>query len=329
MPMQQRELGNTGERISALGLGCMGLVGWYGTRDDAEARATLDKALELGVTHLDTAALYQDGENEKFVGAAIATRRTQVFLATKCGFVRNADGSTRIDNRPKTVKQSCEDSLQRLGVDVIDLFYLHRIDPTVPIEESVGAMADLVAAGKIRYLGLSEAGADTLRRAHATHPIAALQNEYSLWTRDPEDGILTVCRELGISLVAYSPLGRAFLTGAVTGLQDLPADDNRHRQPRFQDENAPRNLEFVERIRRLAAARNCTQAQLAIAWVLAQGKDILPIPGTKKRTYLQDNVGALAVQLTAEDLQEIAEALPRSAIHGERYPPQMLEKVNL
>ena len=326
--MQLRELGTTGEQISALGLGCMGMVGWYGTRDDTEARATLHRALELGVNYLDTAAVYQDGENEKFVGAAIADRRDQVFLATKCGFVRSADGSSTIDNNPQAVKQSCEDSLQRLGIDEIDLFYLHRIDPRVPIEESVGAMADLVAAGKIRYLGLSEAGAESVRRAHATHPIAVLQNEYSLWTRDPEDGILTVCRELGISLVAYSPLGRAFLTGAITGLQDLPADDNRHRHPRFQDDNAPHNLEFVERVRQLADARNCTPAQLAIAWVMAQGEDILPIPGTKKRKYLADNVGAVDVRLSTDDLREIANTLPRDAVHGERYPPQMMEKVN-
>ncbi len=326
--MRKKELGATGEQISALGLGCMGMVGWYGTRDDTEAQATLDRALELGVTHLDTAAVYQDGENEKFVGAAIAGRRDQVFLATKCGFARNADGTTRIDNHPDTVKQSCDESLQRLGVDMIDLFYLHRIDPQVPVEDSVGAMSDLVAAGKIRYVGLSEAGADSVRRGHATHPIAALQNEYSLWTRDPEDEILAVCRELKISLVAYSPLGRAFLTGAIKGLQDLPENDNRRRHPRFQDDNAPQNLDFVSRLRDLAVARNCTPAQLAIAWVMAQGDDVFPIPGTKKRKYLEDNLGALDVQLSDEDLAEIASALPRDAVHGARYPQPMMDKVN-
>lgn len=303
------------------------MVGWYGARDDDEARATLDLAIDRGVTFLDTADIYQDGENERFVASALAGRRDEVFLATKFGFVRNAGGTLDVNGRPDHVAKACDASLKRLGTDRLDLYYLHRVDPDTPIEETVGAMKRLVEAGKVRHLGLSEAKADTVRRAHRVHPIAALQSEYSLWTRDPEGAVLDTCRELGIALVPYSPLGRGFLTGRLKR-QDLPQGDNRLVQPRFSEENETRNLEIVRRIEALAADKRCTPAQLALAWLLARGDDIIPIPGTKKRRYLDENIGALDVVLDREDLARIDADLPPGIAAGDRYPPAMMAKVN-
>ena len=316
--MHTRTLGATGEQVGAIGLGCMGMVGWYGERDDAEARATIDRALELGMNHLDTAAVYQDGDNERFVGECIGGRRDQVFLATKCGLQRTADGRTSADNRPETIRRSCDESLQRLDTDHIDLFYLHRIDRNVPIQDSMGTMADLVAAGKIRFVGLSEASVDTLRSAHAVHPVAALQTELSLWTRASAAPSLAACRELGIAFVAYSPLGRGFLTGAITRPADLPEGDTRRLFPRFSEENLRANLTVAERVRELAEARDCTPAQLALAWVLAQWDGVLPIPGTKKRRYLEDNAGAAAIRLSMAELDDIERQLPEQLVQGER-----------
>jgi len=322
--MQTRPLGKSGERVSALGLGCMGLVGWYGERNDAEAQATILAALDAGVTHLDTAASYQVGENEKFVGAAIRARRDAVFLATKCGILWR-DGVLTIDNQPESIRSSCEASLARLGTDHIDLFYLHRIDRTVPIEESVGALAQLVEAGKIRYAGLSECSVATLRRACAVHPIAAVQVEYSMWWRDPERELLPACRELGVSCVAYSPLGRGFLAGNFRTLDDLPAGDARRNQPRFSADNVAHNARIAEAVRAFAVRKAATPAQIALAWVLAQGQDILPIPGTKRRARLQENVAALSVTLATAELESLNAEIARIAVRGERYPPAMMQ----
>lgn len=326
--MELRELGTTGESVSALGLGCMGLVGWYGERDDAEARATVARALDQGVTHFDTAAVYQDGANERFVGECLAGRRDQVFLATKCGLARSADGRLAVDNRPATIRSACDASLARLGTDHIDLFYLHRLDPTVPLEDSLGAMADLVAAGKIRYVGLSEVNAATLRRAYEIYPVAALQSELSLWTRSAAGPALDACRELGIGFVAYSPLGRGFLTGTIRSRDDLAENDTRRGFPRFSADHLADNLAAAERVAALAQRFQCTPAQLALAWVLAQWRGVLPIPGTKKRRYLDDNLGALNVELKASDLELIGAEVAEDLVHGERYPETMMAAVN-
>jgi aryl-alcohol dehydrogenase-like predicted oxidoreductase len=318
--MNTRKLGEQGLEVSELGLGCMGMSEFYGGRDEGEAIATTHRAVELGVTFLDTADMYGVGDNERLVGRAIADRRDRVTLATKFGNQRREDGSfVRINGRPEYVRAACEASLERLGVDHIDLYYQHRVDPETPIEETVGAMAELVAAGKVRYLGLSEAGAETIRRAHATHPITALQTEYSLWTRDPEDVILPTVRELGIGFVAYSPLGRGFLSGRITSPDDLDEADFRRNNPRFQGENLERNLELVERVRELAEEKDVTPSQLALAWVLTRGDDIVPIPGTKRRRYLEENAAAADIELTADELSRLDEAFPKGATAGDRY----------
>ncbi len=307
----------------------MGMVGWYGQRDDAEARATLHRALDLGINHLDTAAVYQDGANERFVGECIRGRRREVFLATKCGLTRTPGGTIEADNRPETVCASCDESLRRLGVDHLDLFYLHRIDPRVPIADSMGAMARLVDAGKVRYVGISEASPATLRAANAIHPIAALQSELSPWTRSACRPSLETCRELGIAFVAYSPLGRGFLTGAIGSTADLPENDTRRMFPRFRAENLASNLAVAERLKALARAVGCTPAQLSLAWVLAQWEGILPIPGTKKRRYLEDNAGAADVRLSPDQLAAIEREIPEDEVAGERYPPGMLGTLNI
>lgn len=327
--MKTRKLGNQGLVVSELGLGCMGMSEFYSGRDEQESIATLHHAIDLGVTFLDTADMYGPFTNEKLVGRALQDRRDRVILATKFGNVRSEDGGwLGISGKPEYVHQACDASLQRLGVDVIDLYYQHRVDPTVPIEETVGAMAELVQQGKVRYLGLSEAAPATIRRAHAVHPISALQTEYSLWSRDPEDEILPTLRELGIGYVAYSPLGRGFLTGQFAKPEDLPADDYRRNSPRFQGENFSKNLQLVERVKAIAAEKGITPSQLALAWLLAQGDDIVPIPGTKRRTYLEENVGATTVTLTAEDLQRIEEVAPKGAAAGDRYPAQGMSTVH-
>lgn len=322
--MQTRTLGKNGPQVSALGLGCMGMSEFYGAGDDAESIATLHHALDRGLNFLDTADVYGPHTNEVLVGKAIKGRREQVFLATKFGIVRDpADPAKRgVDGRPEYVRACCEDSLKRLGVDHIDLYYQHRVDPNVPIEETVGAMADLVAAGKVRYLGLSEASAQTIERASKVHAISALQSELSLWTRDPEEnGSLAMCRKLGISLVAYSPLGRGFLTGAITRPEDFDEGDFRRSNPRFQGENFARNLQLVKQVERLAAEKGCTPAQLALAWVLAQGPDVIPIPGTRRRSRLDENIGALDVTLSPEELESIDRIFPAEAVAGARYAP--------
>jgi aryl-alcohol dehydrogenase-like predicted oxidoreductase len=327
--MEKRPLGTQGLVVSALGLGCMGMSEFYGARDEGEAVATIHHALDRGLTFLDTADVYGPYTNEELVGRAIRGRRSEAVVATKFGIVRGEDRTVRaINGRPEYVRSACDASLRRLGVDTIDLYYQHRVDPGTPIEDTVGAMGELVRAGKVRFLGLSEAGAATLRRAHAVHPISALQTEYSLWTRDPEDEILAACRALGIGFVAYSPLGRGFLTGQIKRFEDLAPDDYRRMSPRFQGENFQKNLDLVERVRTIAAQKDCTPAQLALAWVLAQGTDVVPIPGTKRRTYLEENLGALAVRLTADDLRRIDEVAPPGAAAGLRYPEFMMHFVN-
>jgi aryl-alcohol dehydrogenase-like predicted oxidoreductase len=320
--MQTRRLGSRGLEVSAEGLGCMGMSEFYGATDDQEAIATIHRALELGVTFLDTADVYGPFKNERLLGRALAGRRDQVVLATKFGNVRGDDGSWKgIDGRPEYVRQACEASLERLGVGHIDLYYQHRVDDSVPIEETVGAMAELVREGKVRYLGLSEAAPATIRRAHAVHPITALQTEYSLWSRDPEQEILATVRELGIGFVAYSPLGRGFLAGRFRSREDLAGDDRDFRRghPRFTDENLARNLGIVERLEAIADAKGVTLAQLALAWVLHQGDDVVPIAGTKRRRYLEENIAAADVELTADDLLRLDEAAPRGGTAGERY----------
>ena len=322
--MQTRTLGLKGPTVSALGLGCMGMSEFYGDRDDAESVATIHRALDLGVTLFDTSDAYGPHTNERLLGRAVADRRDQVLLATKFGLVRDPDDPTArgVNGRPEYVRRAAEGSLQRLGVDHIDLYYQHRVDPDTPIEETIGAMAELVQEGKVRYLGMSEAGPETLRRANAVHQITALQTEYSLWSRDPGDEILPTCRELGIGFVAYSPLGRGFLTGAIQSVDDLAPDDYRRSSPRFQGENFDRNLELVGTIGELAANKAVTPAQLALAWVLAQGEDIVPIPGTKRRARLEENAAAVDVELSDDELREIADALPEAS--GDRYPEQSM-----
>ncbi|HEX6507922.1 MAG TPA: aldo/keto reductase [Chloroflexota bacterium] len=328
--MPQRALGRQGLHVSALGLGTMGMSEFYGETNDDESIATIHRALDLGINFLDTADMYGVGHNEELVGRAIRGRRDGVVVATKFGNVRGANGERLgISGHPDYVTQACEASLRRLGIDTIDLYYQHRVDPDTPIEETVGAMARLVEQGKVRYLGLSEAAPHTIRRAHAVHPITALQTEYSLWTRDPEDEILPTVRELGIGFVAYSPLGRGFLTGQVRSVEDLAPDDFRRTSPRFQGENFQRNLDLVEKVREIAARKGCTPAQLALAWLLAQGDNIVPIPGTKRIHYLEENVGALNVHLTPEELRGIDEVAPRGSAAGDRYASTGMAAVNL
>jgi len=327
--MQQRELGTSGLIVSAIGLGCMGMSQSYGPGDESESIRTLNRALDIGVTFLDTAAAYGLGANERLLRRVLATRAAEVVLATKCGIVPGADGKpSALDGSPAEITRSCEQSLQRLGVDVIDLFYLHRVDPRMPIEESVGAMAALVRAGKVRYLGLSEAGPSTLRRAYDVHPIAALQSEYSLWWREPEQRVIPTCRELGIGFVPFSPLGRGFLSGTVTATNTLSSDDMRRTLPRFLGENLDRNRELVARLAQIAAAKQCTPSQLALAWLLAQGPDIVPIPGTKRRSYLESNAASVTIQLTDEDRRQLEQAFQPDAVAGDRYPPEMMRWVD-
>lgn len=318
--MEQRALGKQGLRVSALGLGCMGMSDFYGTGDEKESISVIHRALELGVNFFDTADMYGPFTNEKLLGKALAGRRDQVILATKFGNVRGEDGSyLGISGKPDYVLKACDASLKRLGVDHIDLYYQHRVDTTVPIEDTVGAMAELVKQGKVRYLGMSEAAPDTLRRAHKVHPISALQTEYSLWSRDPEDDVLPTVRELGIGFVPYSPLGRGFLTGRYRRIEDLEPNDWRRNNPRFQGENFARNLQLVDKINELAARKKVKASQLALAWVLAQGKDLVPIPGTKHVKYLEENVAAVDIQLSPEELREIDAIAPKGAAAGTRY----------
>lgn len=327
--MKTRTLGASGLQVSAMGLGCMGMSQAYGTRDDGESRLTLLRALEIGLTFLDTADAYGGGENERLIGGMLRTRRQEVVLATKFGILRDANGNPRgVDGSPAYAARACDASLQRLGVDQIDLYYLHRVDPNVPIEESIGAMAELVTSGKVRHLGLSEASPETIRRAHAVHPIAALQSEYSLWNREPELAVLPTCRELGIGFVPFSPLGRGFLSGTVTTTLDMPSDDFRRNLPRFQGEHLERNLELVRTMEGLAVKRGCTLSQLALAWILAKGDDLVPIPGTKRRTFLESNAAAADVELSQADAAALDEAFPIGAASGARYPADMMKLVD-
>jgi aryl-alcohol dehydrogenase-like predicted oxidoreductase len=326
--MEYRRLGKSSLVVSAMGLGCMGMSQSYGTPDDAESIATIHRALDQGLTFLDTADVYGMGLNEELVGRTIAKRRNEVILATKFANTRHPDGTMTVNGRPEYVQQACEASLRRLKISTIDLYYQHRVDPDVPIEDTVGAMARLVEQGKVRYLGLSEAGAATIRRAHAVYPITALQNEYSLWTREIEGQILPLCRELGIGLVAYSPLGRGFLTGQIKSNQ-FDETDFRKISPRFQGDNFQKNLELVDRVEKMAGQKQCTAAQLALAWVLAQGDDIVPIPGTKRRKYLDEDLAALNIRLTAADLARVAEIAPVGVAAGPRYPEVHMKRVGL
>lgn len=327
--MKSRMLGRSGLQVSAIGLGCMGMSQSYGTPDDAESRATLLRALDIGVTLLDTADAYGGGENETLVGSMIRERRSDVVLATKFGILRDATGVPRgVDGSPAYTKRACDASLQRLGVDVIDLYYLHRVDANVPIEDSVGAMSELVQAGKVRHLGLSEASVDSLRRACKVHPITALQSEYSLWNREPELDVIPACRELGIGFVPFSPLGRGFLSGAITATDNLPADDFRRILPRFKGDALDQNLALVRTLEVLAKQRNCSTSQLALAWILAKGEDIVPIPGTKRRTYLESNVSAVDIVLSPEDIAALDAAFPIGAAAGARYPADVMKFVD-
>jgi aryl-alcohol dehydrogenase-like predicted oxidoreductase len=328
--MRQRRLGTMGPEVSALGLGCMGMSDFYAGRDDQESLATLERAFALEVTFYDTADMYGPFTNEELVGRFLKGKRDRVVLATKFGVLRDPkDPSVRgLSGKPDYVRKACEGSLRRLGVEAIDLYYLHRVDPATPIEDTVGAMAGLVQEGKVRWLGLSEVSPETLRRAHKVHPITAVQSEYSLWSRDPEDdGILDACRDLGVGFVPYSPLGRGFLTGQLKRFEDLAPDDYRRHSPRFQGENFQKNLDLVKHLEEIAKSKGCTPAQLALAWVLAQGDDLVPIPGTKRRQYLEENLGALDVTLTAEDLRRIDEIAPKGVAAGTRYPEAMMAAV--
>lgn len=327
--MKIRRLGKNGPAISALGLGCMGMSEFYGPADEAESVATIHRALDLGITYLDTADVYGPFKNEVLVARAIKGRRKKVFLATKFGILRSEDPNYRgVCGRPEYVKKACDASLKRLGVDEIDLYYQHRIDPDVPVEDTVGTMGRLVEEGKVRYLGLSEAGPKTIQRAHKEHPITAVQSEYSLWTRDPEEGVLAICRELGIGFVPYSPLGRGVLTSKITKLDDLAQDDFRRTNPRFEESNFKKNLDLAKRLSEMASEKGCTPGQLALAWVLAQGDDIVPIFGTKRRTYLEENIGALDVNLTAEDLDRLDRLFPKDAAAGPRYGEAMMTLIS-